>query len=95
MLAAKLDSVTSRSEIDHELTFDGLTLRFRINPGSSELPPLLLMNGIGARLESFKGLIDHLDVDREVIRFDASSPVTKSTPVIYVPYIHIFRFDIS
>ncbi len=69
---------------DHQLTVKGLTLRVRVTPGSSEMPPLLLMNGLGASLESFQGFIDYLNPDRATIRFDA--PGVAGSPLASRPY---------
>jgi poly(3-hydroxyalkanoate) depolymerase len=50
-----------------------IQVRVSVRPGQGRLadqPPLLLCNGIGASLEVFQPLVDHLDPDRAVIRFD-------------------------
>jgi poly(3-hydroxyalkanoate) depolymerase len=49
----------------------GLDLRVAVRPGDASRTPLLLMNGIGARLETFEPLLEHLDPSLGVIRFDA------------------------
>jgi pimeloyl-ACP methyl ester carboxylesterase len=48
----------------------GQLLRIHIRPGDPRRTPLLLVNGIGAGLESFDPLVDALDPHRPVIRFD-------------------------
>lgn len=60
-----------RSAVEHQLNHHGLSLRLVVNPGTSIAPPLLLMNGIGARLELMQPLVDALDPTRTLIRFDA------------------------
>lgn len=60
---------TRRPPIEKTVTAGRHELRVRINPGGQSTP-LLLMNGIGARLELLDGFVDHLSPDREVIRFD-------------------------
>ncbi|MBC3190336.1 poly(3-hydroxyalkanoate) depolymerase [Pseudonocardia sp. C8] len=48
----------------------GRTLRVAVRAGEPDRTPLLLVNGIGSRLESFDPLLDRLDPARPVIRFD-------------------------
>ncbi len=51
----------------------GLQARVSVRPARGRLvdePPLLLCNGIGASLEALQPLVDHLDPDRGVVRFD-------------------------
>lgn len=51
----------------------GLQARVSVRPGRGRLsddPPLLLCNGIGASLEVLQPLVDALDPDRGVVRFD-------------------------
>ncbi len=52
------------------MTVGSRELRVKVNPGTGKGVPLLLMNGIGARLELLEPFVDHLSSDREVIRFD-------------------------
>jgi poly(3-hydroxyalkanoate) depolymerase len=59
-------------------------LRIQVRPGDSRRTPLLLVNGIGAGLESFDPLVDALDPDRPVIRFDP--PGAGGSPVPTRPY---------
>jgi poly(3-hydroxyalkanoate) depolymerase len=47
-------------------------------------PPLLLCNGIGASLEVFQPLVDDLDPDRALIRFDI--PGVGGSPLPSFPY---------
>lgn len=51
----------------------GITARVSVRPARGRLaqePPLLLCNGIGASLEALQPLVDALDPDRGVVRFD-------------------------
>jgi poly(3-hydroxyalkanoate) depolymerase len=57
--------------------------RVVIDRGTADGVPLLLMNGIGARLELLQPLVDELSPTRTVIRFDApgvGSSATASRP---------------
>ena len=47
-------------------------------------PPLLLCNGIGASLEALQPLVDSLDPDRGVVRFDV--PGVGGSPIPPFPY---------
>ena len=49
---------------------DGTQLRSAMRPGSGTRPPLILLNGIGAKLEALNGFIDVLNPDIGVIVFD-------------------------
>ena len=60
------------------------TLRVAVRSGDGSLPPLLLMNGIGASLEVLQPFVDALDPRREVIRFDV--PGVGGSPRPVVPY---------
>ena len=63
----------------------GRTLRVAVRPGTDEsVPPLLLMNGIGASLEVLQPFVDALDGRRTVIRFDV--PGVGGSPRPVVPY---------
>jgi poly(3-hydroxyalkanoate) depolymerase len=66
------------------LTVCGRTLRVSVRPGDGSLPPLLLMNGIGASLEVLQPFVDALDPRREVIRFDV--PGVGGSPRPVMPY---------
>lgn len=68
-----MDSIDERPAIEHQMRGNGLSLRVVVNPGTSSGTPLLLMNGIGARLELLQPLVEELDPERTVIRFDAPS----------------------
>ena len=66
------------------LTIRGRVLQVTRRDGDPGLPPLLLCNGIGARLELFQPFVDALDPRRGVIRFDM--PGIGESPAPVVPY---------
>ncbi|MCW2578885.1 MAG: phaB [Blastococcus sp.] len=67
------------------VTAAGRTLRVAVRPGTDPgVPPLLLMNGIGASLEVLQPFVDALDARRTVIRFDV--PGVGGSPRPVVPY---------
>jgi poly(3-hydroxyalkanoate) depolymerase len=69
------------------LAVRGVQLRVSVRPGRGALvdePPLLMCNGIGASLETMQPLVDALDPDRGVIRFDV--PGVGGSPVPPCPY---------
>jgi poly(3-hydroxyalkanoate) depolymerase len=67
------------------LTSAGRTLRVAVRPGSDPaVPPLLLMNGIGASLEVLQPFVDALDRRRTVVRFDV--PGVGGSPRPVLPY---------
>ena len=79
-------SSTSSREIVRSLTVGGRTLRTAVRPGTDDdVPPLLLMNGIGASLEVLQPFVDALDPRRTVIRFDV--PGVGGSPRPVVPYV--------
>ena len=66
------------------VTVRGRSLRVAVRAGSSQWPPLLLCNGIGASLELLQPFVDALDPRREVVRFDLPGIGGSAGPV--VPY---------
>ncbi len=63
----------------------GRSLRTSVRPGTdTSVPPLLLMNGIGASLEVLQPFVDALDPRRTVIRFDP--PGVGGSPLPVLPY---------
>jgi poly(3-hydroxyalkanoate) depolymerase len=67
------------------VTAAGRTLRVSVRPGTDpSVPPLLLMNGIGASLEVLQPFVDALDPRRGVVRFDV--PGVGGSPRPVVPY---------
>ena len=78
--------MSGRPEYVRTLTAAGRTLRVSVRPGTDEsVPPLLLMNGIGASLEVLQPFVDALDARRTVIRFDV--PGVGGSPRPVVPYL--------
>ncbi len=78
-------SSTSSDERVRSVTTGGRTLRTSVRPGTDgTVPPLLLMNGIGASLEVLQPFVDALDPRRTVIRFDV--PGVGGSPAPVVPY---------
>jgi poly(3-hydroxyalkanoate) depolymerase len=70
-----------------EITVRGRRLRVAVRPAVGAGPPrtpLLLMNGLGARLEVLQPLVDRLPPELEVIRFDV--PGVGGSPAPYLPY---------
>ena len=66
------------------LALPGRVLHVSVRSGDSRWPPLLLCNGIGARLELLQPFVDALDPRRAVIRFDV--PGIGGSPEPVVPY---------
>jgi poly(3-hydroxyalkanoate) depolymerase len=83
------------------VTVGGRTLRVSIRPGEGSLPPLLLMNGIGASLEVLQPFVDALDPRREVIRFDVPGvggsprPVMPYTMITFAPVVAALLSDLG
>lgn len=70
------------------LTVRGVQVRVSVRPASGRLaaaPPLLLCNGIGASLEALQPLVDSLDPERGIIRFDV--PGVGGSPLPRSPYV--------
>jgi poly(3-hydroxyalkanoate) depolymerase len=66
------------------LSIGGRVLRVAVRDGDPQWPPLLLCNGIGARLELFQPFVDALDPRRAIIRFDM--PGIGGSPAPVLPY---------
>src|SRR6516162_8939036 len=66
------------------LVIGGRAIRVAVREGAPGWPPLLLCNGIGARLELFQPFVDALDARRPVIRFDM--PGIGGSPAPVIPY---------
>ena len=62
----------------------GRILRVSVRNGDPEWPPLVLCNGIGARLELLQPFVNALDPQREVVRFDM--PGIGGSPPPVLPY---------
>ncbi len=70
------------------LAVRGLPVRVSVRPATGELsgePPLLLCNGIGVSFEVLQPLVDALDPQRGVIRFDV--PGVGGSPLPPSPYV--------
>lgn len=71
----------------HSLAVRGIQVRVSVRPARGRLvvqPPLLLCNGIGASLEALQPLVEALDPDRGVVRFDV--PGVGGSPLPPFPY---------
>jgi poly(3-hydroxyalkanoate) depolymerase len=66
------------------LALSGRVLRVAVRDGNRRWPPLVLCNGIGARLELLQPFVDALDPQRTVIRFDL--PGIGGSPPPTIPY---------
>lgn len=73
------------SETTSQISVLGQSLRVSVRAGGSgSQPPLVLCNGIGARLELLQPFVDQVDDRIEVIRFDV--PGVGESPPACVPY---------
>ncbi len=80
-------STTAERDQLRTVAVRGQHARVSVRPPAGALidaPPLLLCNGIGASLEALQPLVDALDPDRGVIRFDV--PGVGGSPVPAFPY---------
>ena len=68
--------------VQHLIPVLGQQIRVDVRPGSGV--PLVLCNGIGASLEVLDPLVEHLDPDTTVVRFDV--PGTGGSPDSPLPY---------
>ena len=83
--SSSIPPVQGRGAYVRTLTAAGRTLRIGVRPGTDRsVPPLLLMNGIGASLEVLQPFVDALDDSRTVVRFDV--PGVGGSPRPVVPY---------
>ncbi|MGY1622604.1 poly(3-hydroxyalkanoate) depolymerase [Geodermatophilus sp. SYSU D00965] len=73
------------ADVVRTVTVAGRTLRVSVRTGDESVPPLLLMNGIGASLEVLQPFVDAVDRRRTVIRFDV--PGVGGSPRPVVPYV--------
>ncbi|MEP6815989.1 MAG: poly(3-hydroxyalkanoate) depolymerase [Marmoricola sp.] len=86
-MSSTADSSTSGRDHLRMLAVRGIAVRVSERPARGRLadePPLLLCNGIGASLEVLQPLVDTLDPDRGVVRFDV--PGVGGSPVPPFPY---------
>jgi poly(3-hydroxyalkanoate) depolymerase len=80
-------SMTAEQEEVRTVAVRRVSARVSIRPGRGPYagePPLLLCNGIGASLEALQPLVDALDPDRGVVRFDV--PGVGGSPLPPMPY---------
>jgi poly(3-hydroxyalkanoate) depolymerase len=75
---------TAADEQVRTLTVRGRVLRVAVRGWNPHGPPLVLCNGIGARLELLQPFVDAVDPRREVVRFDM--PGTGGSPDPVLPY---------
>ena len=75
---------TAPGEQVRTLTVRGRVLRVAVRGGNPQWPPLVLCNGIGARLELLQPFVDAVDPQREVVRFDM--PGIGGSPEPVMPY---------
>jgi poly(3-hydroxyalkanoate) depolymerase len=73
---------TVRTTVEELLPVLGQQIRVDVRPGSGV--PLVLCNGIGASLEVLDPLVEHLNPDTTVVRFDV--PGTGGSPNSPLPY---------
>lgn len=62
-----------RRDVVRQIAVRGISARVSVRPGVGARtgePPLLLCNGIGVSLEALQPLVDHLDPERALVRFD-------------------------
>lgn len=86
MLPAPMSSTAERDRL-RTLAVRSIQVRVSVRPARGRLvdqPPLLLCNGIGASLEALQPLVDALDPDRGVVRFDV--PGVGGSPLPPFPY---------
>ena len=74
-MSARKTAVDGKKRLDHELrvehiTVKGKQLRTASRPGSGKRPPLIILNGIGAKLEALQGFTRVLNPEIGVILFD-------------------------
>jgi poly(3-hydroxyalkanoate) depolymerase len=81
--AAPVAPISRRPVQIRELQISGTTLRVGVWPGSTQRPPLLLFNGIGASLELLGPFADAL-ADVELISYDM--PGTGESGLPPIPY---------
>jgi len=75
---------TASDEHTRTVTVRGRVLRVAVRGGNPQGPPLVLCNGIGARLELLQPFVDAVDPQREVARFDMPGIGGSREPVM--PY---------
>jgi poly(3-hydroxyalkanoate) depolymerase len=82
-----MSSTASRDRL-RTVVVRGLPARVSVRPARGDLadePPLLLCNGIGASLEALQPLVDAIDPDRGVVRFDVPGVGGSKAPPLPYP----------
>ncbi len=65
--------ITAAPDLVRTVSIRGIGVRVSVRPGVGrhvDTPPLLLCNGIGISFEAFQPLVDQLDPERGLVRFD-------------------------
>jgi poly(3-hydroxyalkanoate) depolymerase len=75
-------AASARLSVEHLIPVLGQQIRVNVRQGTGV--PLVLCNGIGASLEVLDPLVEHLDPDTTVVRFDV--PGTGASPNSPLPY---------
>lgn len=75
---------TRADDSTREVTIGRHLLRVDVRAGDRTRPPLVMCNGLGIGFEALQPLVDALDPDMEVIRFDV--PGVGGSPVGVLPY---------
>ncbi len=83
-MAKRLRVPPVRNTQVRDIEVGGQVLRVVVDEGTEPGVPLLLMNGIGARLELLQPFVDSLSARRTIIRFDA--PGVGASPTAARPY---------
>src|SRR6187200_2405808 len=81
-------SMTAEQEEVRTVAVRRVSARVSIRPGRGPYagePPLLLCNGIGASFEALQPLVDALDPDRGVVRFDVPGVGGSALPSLPYP----------
>lgn len=76
------EAFSERLSVEHLVPIFGQQIRVNIRRGAGV--PLVLCNGIGASLEVLDPLVDHLNPESTVVRFDV--PGTGASPDSLLPY---------
>ncbi|MEE3062436.1 MAG: poly(3-hydroxyalkanoate) depolymerase [Actinomycetota bacterium] len=80
---AALDQIDPETETRF-IDVDGHHLRVSVRRGSSPRPPLLMLNGLGVRVEGLQPFVDALRPDATVIRVDVPGTGESASPAL--PY---------
>ncbi|MDQ1305953.1 MAG: hypothetical protein QG671_1785 [Actinomycetota bacterium] len=83
--------VNRPTALTQSVEVSGQQLRVSIATGEPGVTPLLLMNGIGARLELLQPLVDRLQPRRTIVGFDAPGVGGSPTPLLPYRLTHLSR----